>query len=644
MEKVDRVTFAGEIPVALLRKLVRRTIKRGIDEFLALAALLRVAKGNARNLRRASSVIVLRIPQEWSPATYRVLCEAFDVEDRRKSLHHVMHHPQPERGKPAEIDHEAALKRLHVFVLAEPDTTLVPEIEVTKNADISISICADRDLLALARLLHTGPLSAEDCEFLRGQSPSILSAIFRPGRSAKVAIGRLRTLKPKDNDAHIPSLETLPGLGEAGEWARGLAVDIDAWRKGNLPWAAIDKGMLLFGPPGTGKTLFARALATSCRTHFVPASLAKWQAMGHLGDTLKAMGKSFSEARNRSPSILFLDEIDAFGNRDEFAGDNAHYCTEVVNALLEHLDGSIDREGVVVIGACNRPDRIDPAILRSGRLEKHVFFNLPDEAARKEILGFYLPEIAGLQDFYEVAKRLRGWSHADLNRLSRDAKKNARREDRPTASIDDLRAALPDRTDASPELIYRFAAHEAGHAVCALASGRSLDHVSVSKEFDVADKTSSMGRTMLKDSDPPFLLKSHITERIAFYLGGIAAEDVLFQQRSTGGAGSEESDLYRATELSYALVATYGLGRRLTIVPKSTIDDLRRDGPLRAEVEDVLKEQYEVAKKIIEQAVDAVREIADRLVDTGHVSGELALNIFQKSHSSEPPLSAALEA
>lgn len=633
MAQPKRVTLAGEVPISLLRKLLKRTLRNGIEEFLALAALVRIAKGNARHLQRASSIIVLRMSKEWSPAAHRVLHEAFDIEDRRKSLHYVMHHPKPERGKLPDVDHDAALKRLHVFVLAEPDTTLIPEIEITKNADISTNLCADRDLAALARLLHTGPLSAEDCDFLRGQPPSILSAVFRPGRSAKIAIGRLRTLKPKENYADIPSLETLPGLGEAGRWGKDLAIDIEAWRKGNLPWTAIDKGMLLFGPPGTGKTLFARALANTCGMNFTPASLAKWQAMGHLGDTLKAMGKSFNEAKNKSPSILFLDEIDAVGDRDQFTGDNAHYCTEVVNALLEHLDGSVDRDGVVVVGACNRPDRIDAALLRSGRLEKHFFFNLPDEAARKEILGYYLPEIAGLEEFNEVSRRLQGWSHADLNRLCRDAKKNARRAERMMVSLDDIRAALPDKKEASPELIYRFAIHEAGHAVYALASGRNLDRISISKDFDIADKTNSMGQTKLADRDLPLRLKSDLTDRIAFFLAGSAAEEVLLQQRSTGGGGSEESDLHRATELSYTLVANFGLGRRLTIVPKSNIDDLRRDGLLRAEVEEVLKEQYEVAKTTLQQSIDAVREIADRLVDTGHVSGDLASIIFNKWRS-----------
>ena len=572
-----------------------------------------------------------------------MLSEVFDIENRRQSLHFVMLHPKPDRDKSSDADNDVALNSLHVFVVAEPGAQLPPTVEITKNVDISLNLCSDRDLKALARFKRNGPLFEEDCKFLRTQPISILNAIFRPGQPATTAIGRLQKVVPKEKSELNPSLDTLPGLGDVGRWGRDLAIDVEAWRMGNLPWSAIDTGMLLYGPPGTGKTLFARALATSCRMHFVPTSLAKWQAMGHLGDTLKAMGKSFSEAKNKAPAVLFLDEIDSVGDREQFGGDNAHYCTEVVNALLEHLDGSIDRDGVVVIGACNRPERMDAALLRSGRLEKHFFFELPNAAARKEILGYYLPEIAGSEEFHDLATRLQGWSHADLNRLSRDAKKNARRKDRKIPCLDDLLAVLPDKKETSPELIYRFAVHEAGHAVFALAAGRSLDHVSVKKEFDIADKSGAMGQTMLKDGDPPFRIKADLTDRIAFYLAGSAAEEVVFQQRSTGGGGWEGSDLSRATELSYSLVATFGLGLRLTIVPKSTIDDLRRDGLLRAEVEGVLKEQYKIAKTTVENSIDALREIADRLVDTGQVDGELASSIFNKWQSTMRLPSPVLE-
>jgi ATP-dependent Zn protease len=338
-----------------------------------------------------------------------------------------------------------------------------------------------------------------------------------------------------------------------------------------------------------------------------------------------------------------LDEIDAIGDREQFTGDFVHYSTEVVNALLEHLDGSIGRDGVIVVGACNRPDRIDRALLRSGRLEKHVFFGMPDETARKEILGYYLPEIAGSEEFDKVSRRLEGWSHADLNRLSRDAKKTARRAERQQASIDDLCSALPDKQEATPDLVYRFAAHEAGHAVCALALGRKLDYISISREFDTADKSGSLGVTMLADNEPLFRLKADITDRIAIYLAGIAAEEVLLSQRSVGGAGADDSDLARATELAYSLVSRYGLGRRLTIIPKGTIEDLRRDGILRAEVEEVLREQYDIARTTTGKSIEALREIAAKLVDNGRVSGDEALRIFQKWRSATFELSALLE-
>ncbi|PZQ10252.1 MAG: hypothetical protein DI565_20060, partial [Ancylobacter novellus] len=149
-----------------------------------------------------------------------------------------------------------------------------------------------------------------------------------------------------------PTLDQLHGLGEAGVWGKELAVDLADWKAGRLSWADVDRGVLISGPPGTGKTTYARSLARTCGVPVVLASLARWQSRGHLGDLLKAMRADFAKAIEQAPSILFIDEIDAVGDREQFDAQNRQYCTEVVAGLLECLDGAEAREGVVVVGAC----------------------------------------------------------------------------------------------------------------------------------------------------------------------------------------------------------------------------------------------------------------------------------------------------
>ena len=158
-----------------------------------------------------------------------------------------------------------------------------------------------------------------------------------------------------------PGLSELHGLGEARRIAEDLIIDITAAQAGRIPWSAVDKGMLLVGAPGTGKTTLARAIAKECGIKIVIASAARWQSAGYLDAHLRAMCADFAEARRYAPAILFLDEIDSIGNRETFQGPNAQYLTEVVNAMLEEIQGIVSTESVITIGATNYLEKVDPA-------------------------------------------------------------------------------------------------------------------------------------------------------------------------------------------------------------------------------------------------------------------------------------------
>lgn len=188
------------------------------------------------------------------------------------------------------------------------------------------------------------------------------------------------------------AVETLSGYGRARDWALDLKADLEDYLADRLDWAEMSTRLLLSGPPGTGKTTFARALCNTLQVPLIVTSVATWLEGGHLNDVIRKMSKNFEEARELQPCILFIDEIDGIGKRQPAEREYADYWNTVVNRALELLDGAAKSEGVIVVGATNRPMEIDEALRRSGRLETHIEIPRPDIPALADILRFHLGE------------------------------------------------------------------------------------------------------------------------------------------------------------------------------------------------------------------------------------------------------------
>jgi hypothetical protein len=186
------------------------------------------------------------------------------------------------------------------------------------------------------------------------------------------------------------TVEALSGYGRARDWALGLKADLADYLSGDLAWADMSTKLLLSGPPGTGKTTFARALCNTLQIPLVVTSVSTWLEGAYLNDVISRMAKTFEEARELSPSILFVDEIDGIGKRQSSDREHADYWNTLVNKALELLDGAVKAEGVIVVGATNRPQQIDEALRRSGRLETHIEIPRPDIETLVGILAHHL--------------------------------------------------------------------------------------------------------------------------------------------------------------------------------------------------------------------------------------------------------------
>ena len=200
-----------------------------------------------------------------------------------------------------------------------------------------------------------------------------------------------RSAEKSSADQSYLLVEHLAGYGEAKKWALDLKLDVEAFRNEDVTWADLSTRLLLSGPPGTGKTTFAKALGNTLGLPLISTSVARWLERSLLGDVLTAMSATFKYASSHAPCILFVDEVDNIGSRGNAYGDfRDDYWASLVNRLLELLDGTARTEGVIVLGATNRPEKIDRALLRSGRLEKHIVIHPPDTKALVNIIAHHL--------------------------------------------------------------------------------------------------------------------------------------------------------------------------------------------------------------------------------------------------------------
>ncbi len=425
-------------------------------------------------------------------------------------------------------------------------------------------------------------------------------------------------------------LKQLHGLGEARQFSEDLIADIHAAIQGQIPWEQVDRGALLVGPPGTGKTTLAKAIAKDCGVKFVQGSAAEWQAAGNLPEHIMAIRKTFAEARRYAPSILFIDEIDSLGNREQFTGQNASYNTDVVNAVLEQIQGLDTEAPIFVLGATNHEDRVDPALKRSGRMDRVIRIPRPNSEALGHIYGHYLGSLTGAQidpaiDLTALGRLSVGLTGADAERIVRGAARRARKSGR-TVSQADIIAEITNKPRnannnlrLTPEELERTAYHEAGHAMAMCLStsgGADIGFVTI-----VPRDNGTLGFVAAMPDERVSFIRSDYQEKIEICLAGRAAEGIRYGEENVSSGAT--SDLHAATALAIDMITKLGLGqeRKLLWSEMPTEKDLQQANQL-------LSESYEQIIKKLHDSEVTLQKLAEELVARQELTGDEVRNII----------------
>ena len=393
--------------------------------------------------------------------------------------------------------------------------------------------------------------------------------------------------------------------------------------------AKIPKGVLLYGPPGTGKTLLARAVAGEAKVPFYSISGSEFVEM-FVGVGASRVRDLFAQAKQNAPAIVFVDEIDAVGRqRGAGLGGGNDEREQTLNQLLVEMDGFEANGHVILIAATNRPDVLDPALLRPGRFDRQISVDRPDLKGRAAILAVHAKSkpVAKDVDLESYAKRTPGFTGADLANVLNEAALLAARQDRKTIKNSDIDEAI-DRVMAGPQKVSRLmteeerritAYHEGGHALVAHA----LPHTDPVHKVTILPRGRALGYTMvLPDEDRYAVTRNQMLDQLAYTMGGRAAEELIFHDPTTGAS----NDIEKATNLARAMVTQYGMTQRLGAIKLGISDSqpfLGRDyghqrdysESIAAVVDSEIREMIENAHQEAFDILVANRETLDRLVE-----------------------------
>ena len=431
-----------------------------------------------------------------------------------------------------------------------------------------------------------------------------------------LSVGRSKA-KLYVQDETKTTFDDVAGVDEAKEELQEVVEFLRNPQKFQVLGGKIPKGVLLVGPPGTGKTLLARAVAGEAKVPFFSISGSEFVEM-FVGVGAARVRDLFQQAMARAPCIVFIDELDALGKaRGISPPGSTDEREQTLNQLLAEMDGFDPRKGVIIVAATNRPEILDPALLRPGRFDRQVLVDRPDVRGREAILQVHAKDVklSPRVDLKIIAARTPGFAGADLANVMNEAALLAARRNKAEVEMADLDEAI-DRMLAGLEKKARVisakekeivAYHESGHALVA----SSLPHTDpVHKVSIIPRGISALGYTLQLPTEDRYLLtRSELLERLTVLLGGRCAEELIFQEVSTGA----QDDLLKATDMARRMVAAYGMSERLGPV---SFEQQRRPlflpeilPPVRDYAEETARAIDEELKVLLEEACERARII-----------------------------------
>uniref|UniRef100_UPI000FD871BC AAA family ATPase n=1 Tax=Nioella ostreopsis TaxID=2448479 RepID=UPI000FD871BC len=514
-----------------------------------------------------------------------------------------------------------AVERGRAIVLLTSVAGLAPrDLQALQPQEVTL---ASLDRTALAVLL--------DLAYPGQEAATALTALPLDARVSRLTPDALTlSLRASDPEAAVRAIVTAlsPAPNSGLGWAEfplpnsvraplaGMIRDLHDWQDGRIAWRDVARGPLLVGPPGTGKTQIAKLLAEEAGVAVVAGSVAKWSGEGaRSSEMVRAMRSDFAQAAELAPSILFVDEVDSFGDRARRADHNSAYTDFVVGAFLDLLDGYEGHEGVVVMAATNHPDKLDRAIVRPGRFDRILTLPQPDIGLLPKAFRWHLGSDLPEADLSGIGHAALGMSGADIAACVRAARGHARQARR-DLTLNDLAAAIATTHPPLPEALRRIVSvHESGHAIVAAAMGQGrVSTVAIGSEGGFT------ATSLVRTGEDRATIEAHLSISMA----GRAAERLVLGQASAGSGGDPGSDLASATRLATALEASWGLGSSLIWQgPADSVEArLRDDIGLRARVETHLRNAEARAARILTAHRALLEEMASALDTAGVLSGE----------------------
>lgn len=414
--------------------------------------------------------------------------------------------------------------------------------------------------------------------------------------------------------------------------------------------ASMPKGVLLVGPPGTGKTMLAKAVAGEANVPFFSMSGSEFVEM-FVGMGALKVRDLFSQAKEKAPCIVFIDEIDAIGKKRDGQFSSNDEREQTLNQLLTEMDGFQENIGVIILAATNRPETLDPALTRPGRFDRRVPVELPDLAGREAILRVHAKKIKTADDvnFHTIARMASGASGAELANIINEAALRAVRNNRTVVTEADLEESIETviagyqkknavLSDSEKKVV---AYHEIGHALVAAMQSHSAP---VQKITIIPRTSGALGYTMQVDQGDKYLLtKQELENKIATFTGGRAAEELVFGEITTGAS----NDIEQATKLARAMITRYGMSEDFDMVALETVSNQYLGGDaslacsadtqneIDCKVVELVKRQHEKASKILADNRRKLDELAKYLYEKETITGEEFMSILDKGGEKE---------